>query len=49
MWKAACGEKNQIEEFLHTQEADIQQAECDAAEDADRVREFDDYASAVVP
>jgi hypothetical protein len=49
MWKAACGEKNQIEEFLHTQEADIQQAECNAAEDADRVHGFGDHVSAVVP
>jgi hypothetical protein len=40
---------NRIEEFFHTQEDDIQQAECDAAEDANRVHGFDDHVSAVVP
>jgi hypothetical protein len=41
--------KNRVEEFFHTQEDDIQQAEHDAAEDADRVHGFDDHISTVVP
>jgi hypothetical protein len=42
-------QKNRIEEFFHTQEDNIQQAEHDAAEDANRVHGFDDHVSAVVP
>jgi hypothetical protein len=41
--------KTRIEEFFHTQEDAIQQAERDAAEDADRVHGFDEHVSAVVP
>ena len=35
--------------FFQAQANDIQQAECDTAEDADRVHGFDDHVSAVVP
>ena len=37
------------DDFFQAQANDIQQAECDAAEDADRVHGFDDHVSAVVP
>jgi hypothetical protein len=42
-------QNSRIEEFFHTQEDDIQQAEHDAIEDADRVHGFDNHVSAVVP
>jgi hypothetical protein len=40
---------SRIEEFFHTQEDDIEQAEQDAAEDANRVHGFGDHVSAVIP
>jgi hypothetical protein len=40
---------SRIEEFFHTQEDDIEQAERDAAEDANRLHGFGDHVYAVVP
>jgi hypothetical protein len=40
---------SQKHDFFQAQANDIQQAECDAAEDANRVHGFDDHVSAVVP
>jgi hypothetical protein len=42
-------QKSRIEEFFHTQEDAIQQAERDAAEDANRVHGSGDHVSAVSP
>lgn len=39
----------QKHEFFRAQENDVQQAQRDAADDADRVHGFDDHVSAVVP